>query len=447
MKKLPSTQAPKHPLFGDVIHLAKDPLNFLSEQRDKMGDVYQLSSLFGKVAIVNHPDLVDYILRLNSKNYVKSKGYETLKVLLGEGLLTSEGDFWRSQRRLMQPAFYKEKLSHIVEVMLKQTEDFFAEWEQKYQVGATIDVSSEMNKIALRVVAKSLFESEIGDDVTKMNENLPFVLEKSSIRILKPTQLPRWIPTPENRKEQNSIRQIEKVVFKIIENRRKSEAEHQDLLSLLMSSKDEETGRYMDDNQLRDEVMTIFLAGHETSANALAYFLYLMDKNPGVLQKLKEELHAVTSGQPLKAHHLHRLKYMQQCIHETLRLYPPAWIIGRRPLEDDQLGGYKLPKSYQALICTYTMHRNPIFWDKPDEFNPDRFSDENTKKIPKGAYMPFGGGARLCIGNNFAMYEMQIVIANLLKSFELQLNESFQFELVAHITMRPKNPILMKRIA
>lgn len=447
MKKLPSTDAKKHPLFGDVIHLAKDPLNFLSEQREKMGDVYQLSSLFGKVAIVNHPDLVDYILRLNSKNYVKSKGYETLKVLLGEGLLTSEGDFWRSQRRLMQPAFYKEKLSHIVEVMLKQTEDFFNEWQQNYPVGAIIDVSAEMNKIALRVVAKSLFESEIGDDVTKMNENLPFVLEKSSVRILKPTQLPRWIPTPENRKEQNSIRQIEKVVYKIIENRRKSKEEHQDLLSLLMNSKDEETGRFMDDEQLRDEVMTIFLAGHETSANALAYFLYLMDKNPEVFKKLKEEVDQVTGGESIKARHLHNMKYMQQCINETLRLYPPAWIIGRRPLEDDQLGEYQLPKTYQALICTYTMHRNPKYWEKPEEFNPERFSEENIKKIPKGAYMPFGGGARLCIGNNFAMYEMQIVIANLLKSFELKLKENYQLDLVAHITMRPKNPILMKRIA
>lgn len=429
----PEPPLKRHLIFGTAIHMMKDPLHFLPEHRDKMPGIFRLTSSVAKLAVVNKPEWVDYVLRENNKNYVKSRGYKALKVLLGNGLLTSEGEFWLSQRRLMQPAFYKERLSAIVETMEEEAQGMINDWETHYPEGGLIDVTTEMNKIALRIVSKALFKAEVENDVDVINRNMPLVLEKGADRFKNPLKLPIWVPTPENIREKRAILEIEKIILKIIHQRRKNPGVHSDLLDMLMQATDEETGKTMSDTQLKDEAMTIFLAGHETSANVLGYALYSLSRNPELIDKILAE--------GFSARDLNRQdSYLTMVINETMRLYPPAWIIGRRPLEQDKIGDYDIPTSYNVLIPTYSIHRDPKYWENPDYFIPDRFS----KPVHKNSFLPFGGGPRLCIGNNFALYETKIVLYRILERFRIEPDAGYELELKPHITMRPGKNIRIK---
>lgn len=446
---LPPEPRQKHWFWGHIPYLIKDVLHYLQSTQREVGKIAWLRSKIAKICIVSDPEYIKYVLQDNNKNYVKGNVFRFLKPLVGNGLLTSEGDFWRRQRRLAQPAFHKERLAAMSQAMVTCTEQMIAEWQQRYQDGDTINMTLEMNKIALTIVSNALFKSDVKGDFEIINQNLGFLLERITYRFRHPLkQIPLWIPTPTNLKERAAIRALEKVIHQIIAKKRAegTRKENGDLLDMLMEAVDEETGERMSDKQLRDEVLTIFLAGHETSANTLAYMWWLLSLNPETADKISQELTTVLQGRTPTFEDLKQLPYCRQVINETLRLYPPAYAIERKTIAADQIGGYHIPKETNVIISSYVLHRMPELWgDEADQFQPERFETELVKKQPRFAYFPFGGGPRLCIGDQFALFEITIILAMVWKHYRFEpLVPQPQLALEPLVTLRPKENIRLK---
>lgn len=432
----PLPKVPGNKIIGSVYNLMKDPVGFLEVNMEKYDGAYRVGSIFKKVAIIDKPEYVKYILQDNNKNYTKSFGYEVLSLLLGNGLLTSEGDFWRKQRRLAQPAFHRDKLALLVDTMVDCTNDLIQELDTV--AGQEVNLAKEMMSVTLNIVAKAMFSSDIKDMVKVVGHEIDIANELAVKKINNPIQLPMWVPTPGHIKEQKSIKVLDDIIMGIIEERRASTEKHDDLLQMLMDVKDEDTGEQMSDRQLRDECMTIFLAGHETTALALSWGWYLLDQNPEEREKLFTEVDTVLQGRTPQLADLPNLPYTKLLVDEILRIYPPAWVIGRRPIEDDVVGGHTIEAGTNILMPVYHIHHNKEIWGDPNVFRPERFSKEEMKDKHRYAYFPFGGGPRLCIGNNFALMEMQLVIAMLAQHYKFDLRKGYKAELDPLITLRPK---------
>jgi cytochrome P450 len=443
-KALPPSPEKEHFIFKNAYYMANWPLDFLFENYDTMGPIYWVKSPIRKIAVLNDPECIRHVLQENNRNYVKSFGYDPLKLLLGNGLLTSEGDFWRQQRRMAQPSFHKEKLAAIVDTMITSTGLMLQRWEKLE--GVELNISAEMNRIALDIVSKSLFISNVEDEIDKISTWVTVAIEEGAERIRNPFKLPMWIPTPSNLKQNKAVKVLDDVITGIIENRRNEGKQYDDLLSMLMDARDEDTGEGMSTRQLRDEVMTIFIAGHETTANALTWAFYVLAQNPEIEKKLQEEIDTVLQGKPVSFENLRSLAYTRMVIDETLRLYPPAWIIGRKNVEDDEIAGFHIPAGTNCLIPTLCLHRSPKYWKDPLKFDPERFSPEKVKEQKKFTYFPFGGGPRLCIGNNFALMEMQVVLASVMQRYRFELKDKTPIELDPLITLRPKQNVYLKLV-
>jgi cytochrome P450 len=437
---LPLPPAPKgHFLMGGLYHFASNPLKFLSENIPAHKGVFRVTTPLGlKIMVVSEPEYVKYILQDNNRNYTKSFGYQILKLLLGEGLLTSEGDFWRRQRRLAQPAFHREKLAALVNTMTSCTAESITRLEKQAGNGV-INIASEMMALTLDIVAQALFSADVKDAISAVEHELSKVNESAMERIHNPMRLPQWVPTPANRRDMQSVKKLDAIVLGIIERRHKSMQEHSDLLGMLMSAVDEETGEKMSDLQLRDEVMTIFLAGHETTAVALSWLWYLLHINPDKALLLQQEIDTVLNGRVPTIEDIPNLQYTRQVIDETLRLYPPGWLVGRRTIDADEIGGYQVPALTNIVLPVYHIHHDARWWDAPEEFRPERFQKEKMKDMPRFAYLPFGGGPRLCIGNNFALMEMQIIVAMMVQRFHFRIPAGHVPQMDMLITLRPKN--------
>lgn len=441
LKKLPPTPK-EHWLLGSAFYFVKDSIGFLQENCPKYDGIFRVTSRFEKVIIVYAPEYIKHVLQDNNRNYVKSFGYEVLKMLLGNGLLTSEGDFWMQQRRLIQPAFHKERLQMLAQRITDCIDELAGELEAKSDA-APLNLQKEMMALALNIVARSLFTSDVKTLISEIGENMDIANESAIERIRNPFRLPLWIPVPYNIREKRAIAKLDAVILRIIEQRRQSAIEHDDLLGLMMAAKDEDTGERMSDKQLRDEVMTLFLAGHETTALALTWLFYCLHQNPQVEEKLLQEAKTVLNGRTPQFSDLPKLDYTRQVVEEAMRLYPPAWMVGRKALEDDEIGGYLIPKGHSILMPAFYVHRNPQLWDAPEQFNPARFEKEKAKERHRFAYFPFGGGQRMCVGNNFAMLEMQFAVSMLIRKFHFRLQEGFKPQLEPLITLRPKGGMMM----
>ncbi len=446
--KFPPT-AEGETFIGSARDFAEDTLGYIEKNIPKYGSVFQLRSIFfrfitkfDRVVVVSDPDMVKHIMQDNNRNYVKSYGYRVLKVLLGEGLLTSEGDFWRKQRRLLQPGFHRDRLSSFVETYALEAQAMVDDWSNLPD-GTEVDVSKGFMETTLNIVSKAMFSTDVVDAMEVVNREFDFANERLIDRIKKPFPLPLWMPLPHVAREKRSYEAIKKVVADIIEKRRSSNEKYDDLLAMLMEVEDADTGEKMSNQQIQDEVITIFLAGHETTAVALTWLAHCMDENPEVLDKLLEEERNVLNGRTPKLEDLPALEYTRMVIDETLRLYPPAWIIGRHSLAPDKLGEYDIPKDTNCLIPVYYMHRDPKYWNDPEAFRPERFSKENAKGRHRFVYFPFGGGPRLCIGNNFALMEMQVVVPMVFRAFQLKKAKGFTFKKDPLITMRPSPHLRM----
>ncbi|WP_373515688.1 cytochrome P450 [Persicitalea sp.] len=445
-----SKDVPRHrgwPLVGSTYPFISDPLGFMLRLQEQHERLSVVSVLGRELNILQTAEDVKYVLQENNRNYHKSEAYKILATFLGNGLLTSEEDFWRRQRKLAQPAFYKQRLALMADMMVQETESLVEDWKA-HDVTQPRDISKDMMRLTLNIVTKALFSTDVGDRISGISEALDGIMHFADQTLKSFIRLPLKYPTPRNKKFLAAVDKVEEVIYGIINGRRAEikrnpEARYDDLLDMLMRTEDEETGETMSDGQLRDEVTTIFMAGHETTANALSWAFYLLAKHPEIAQKSREESEAVFAKPATSTFEKAReLRYTMQVVQEVLRLYPPAWVVSRRSLEEDQIGPYAFPADSYMLISPYTLHRRPEYWDAPEVFNPDRFSEENSKNRPTYAYLPFGGGPRLCIGNNFALMEMQLALATLLRDFDVALLTPDQLvEPEPMVTLRPKGGI------
>lgn len=447
-KPLPPFPTEKHWLFGSIYLLKNDALNQISFFIGKYGDIFRLSVPLNKVAIVSKPEFARYILLDNNKNYTKSLAYDLLKLLLGNGLLTSEGDFWKKQRRLIQPAFHKQKLEELTGMMITCAEKCAQKFEHYAASGEAFNLLPEMTALTLEVISKAIFSAGVDGKADMVGKQISLLNEYMMQKLKRPIRFPAVIPTPFNVKERKAMKILETVVEEIIDRRRKEGVSRDDLLSMLMDARDEDTGESMDNKQLRDELMTIFIAGNETSSNALTWTIYLLSQNQEQQEKMIQEIdEKLDSGLVLNFNTVNGFHYVRQVIEESMRMFPPVWGVGRRAIEDDEIGGYRIEKQTNVLIPLIYLHRSPKYWEEPDKFRPERFAPEKRNSIDRYVYFPFGGGPRMCIGNNFAMLEMQLILITLYRRFRFKLQPGFKVEADPVITLRPKHGMMINAVS
>jgi cytochrome P450 len=428
-------------ITGMAMVLVKDPKQFFHKTAMEYPEITRFRSFYNHFYVLSKPEYVQHMLQKNAKNYKKGLIYDQMKHVLGEGLLTSDGEYWLRQRRLAQPSFHRNKIASFFEIMSHCTKSFVSEWQK--QDGEKIDVYPDLMRLTLDIIGRTMLSTHESENADVVREALEKTLFGTQKRIESIVKWPLWIPTKVNQTIKEGRGALDKIIYGIIERKRKGLNKHDDLLDMLMEAKDADTGAQMNDEQLRDEILTIFLAGHETTAIVLSWALYILGTKPREVQQLKNELDSVLDGAELKMDHLKALEYMTQFINEVMRMHPPAYAIGRTATENDQIGGYDVPKGEHLIISIHHLHNDPKFWDKPDEFNPDRFKNFDYR-ANAFRFMPFGGGPRICIGNNFAMMEMQIVLVHFLQNFQFQYLEKNPPETVALITDRPKNGIPLR---
>ena len=434
----PTAPGPRgHWLKGNLAEFARDRLGFLTRIAREYGDVVAIRFLHKKILVFNHPDLVEEILVARNKSFIKHFALRFAKPTLGEGLLTSEGDFWRRQRRLSQPAFHREKVAGHAAVMVDYTERMLRGWSD----GQALDVQEAMMRLTLEIVAKCLFDADVSGDSADASEAMEMLLHSFTARVNSMIRLPMFIPTPNNIAFRKAKGRLDRIVYGIIAARRASpETETRgDLLSMLLEATDpvEEGGAGMTDLQLRDEAMTLFMAGHETTANTLAWIWFLLSTHPEVEAKLHAELDEVLADRPPSFDDLPRLNYTEKVVTETLRLYPTVWLVGREAIEPTEIGGHPVPVGTTVYMSQWVIHRDPRFFEDPLAYRPERWADGLAKKIHRYAYFPFGGGPRICIGNSFAMMEAILLLATIARRFRVKLTHPAQVVPLPTMTLRP----------
>ncbi len=432
---------------GNLLDYTRDHLGFLTRCAREYGDVTRLRFVNVPVYLLNHPDHIEYVLVRNNRNFIKSRGERVSLGFLGQGLLTSEGSFWRRQRRLAQPAFHRERVAAYGEVMVESAERMSATWRD----GEVRDVHRDMMRLTLEIVAKTLFGVPLQPaQFEEIGGALAVIAERFTGRGGVFFQVPERIPTPGNLRFRQALRTLDALIYGIIRGRRATgEADGEedgggdDLLSMLLAARDEDTGEGMGDKQLRDEVMTILLAGHETTANALSWTWRLLARHPEIEDTLHEELKEVLAGRPPAIGDLSWLRYTDAIVKESLRLYPPAWAFGREAVGDCEIGGYHVPAGTQLIMSQWVMHRDPRYYEDPLKFRPERWLDGSTSMLPGYAYFPFGGGPRLCIGQSFAKMEAVLLLATIARSFRLRSAPGERVTLRPSITLRPGDGMWM----
>jgi cytochrome P450 len=426
-------------VLGSIGDLYRDRLRFVLGVARTYGDVAQYRVAHMRMYQVNHPAGVGRLLHDNHSNYSKDVAtFGTLRLILGNGLLTSDGDFWRRQRRLAQPAFHQRRVTAFGDLMTDATLAMLERWRPSVAQRQPLDVATEFMHLTLEVATRTLFSASVERDVDAIGRAITTLLNEVTFRFTFPFYPPLKVPTPRNRRFLAAQATLDGVIYGIIAERRRQPGEHDDLLALLMEARDEKTGEGMSDRQLRDEVITLFVAGHETTANALSWSSYLLSTHVAVARKMRAEVDEALQGRIPTAADVPNLPYTRMVIDETLRLYPPAWITNRRAIEDDTICGYRIPAEAIVSISPYVTHRDPTLWQNPEGFDPDRFAPERSSRRPHFAYFPFGGGPHQCIGKGFALLEATLVLALLTQRYELHLAPGRRVETVAMATLRPR---------
>lgn len=440
-------EAPMPPgdfFVGHAGEMLKNAAEFLLRMHATYGDIVRLR--FGpRIAYaVFHPDHVYHVLVKNRENYSKqARGYRKLRQIIGNGLLTSEGDFWLRQRRLLQPAFAPARLAGFADAMVVATQQMTDRWPEIADADRPLDVADEMMHLTLRIVGETLLGTDVTGEASDVGAALTLVIEETSRRIHSPWDFRERLPIASNRRYDQAIKRLDRAVQKIIDHHRESGKQHDDLLTMLMAARDEESGAPMSDKQLRDEVMTFFLAGHETTAKAMTWTWLLLSQHVAVRRRLEEEVDRVLGGRPATADDLPRLSFAKLVIQESMRLYPPVWGMARMTVNDDQIGDVTIPAGSPVLLVQYATHRHRDFWDNPEGFDPDRFSPERSEGRHPYAYFPFGAGPRICIGNHFAMMESVLILSSVTSQWRLNLLPGRPVVPEARVTLRPKHGLMM----
>jgi cytochrome P450 len=430
------------PLIGCAPQFGRDPLGFLDACARAYGDVVRLGFGRQSVYMISHPDQVEEVLVTNNRNFCKEPiqpRYMLEGALFGAGLVTSDGAFWLRQRRLAQPAFHRKRIESYAETMAAYTDRMLAGWRD----GQSLDIHEEMMRLTLEIVAKTLFDADVTGDAAQVGLALNVMMHVIAEQLSLPFQIPIYIPTPGNRRFVRAMRRLDELITEVICRRRASGADTGDLLSMLLQARDDD-GSGMTDQQLRDELVTMFVAGHETTALSLSWTWYLLAQHPEVEARLAEELEIVLGGRAPILADLPRLRYTEMVLKESMRLYPPAWILsGRIAVEDCRLGGYHVPAGTLLLLSPWVTQRDGRFFTEPERFIPERWEDDLEKQLPRFAYFPFGGGSRMCIGQAFAMMEAKLLLAAVAQRFRLDLTPGQTIVPQPSITLRPKHGVKM----
>lgn len=432
-------------LFGSGPEAVANPLALYTRAQRTLGDVVRLRGVPGLYwYLVTHPAGVEHVLKTH-KNYRKPDRFNTpVRMLAGNGILASEGDTWLQNRRLMQPAFHRQRLAGLVGQMADGADAAAERWERIATEGGAIDVGEEMLRVTLRIVGTTLFSHDLSGDADALGGAIRVAFAHVSHRMTMPFTAPAWVPTGENRRFAAARDVVHRTVDAMIAERRRTGAEHPDLLQMLLAAQDAETGARMDDMQVRHEALTLMIAGHETAAASLSWAWYLLARHPHVLERMRAEVDAVLGGRAPSAEDLPRLPYTRAVFDETLRLYPPAWGQPRESVAEDEIGGYRIPAGKIVMVSQWVTHRRPDLWERPDDFVPERFLGEAAASIPPFAYYPFGAGARMCIGSLFAIMEAQVILATLAQRFDVELEPGQDIVPDATFTLRPKQGIRMR---
>lgn len=435
-------------LLSSMRALQRAPLPYLVDLQRHYGDIVGVRFLSWQGCLVFHPEAIQQILQEHHRSYNKDFfALNAFKAFVGNGLVTNNGDSWLQQRRLMQPAFHRKHLSSFGALMTDTAVAMLERWQGYAEHGQPLDVAAEMMRVTLLVAGRSLFDLDLSDQTETVGRTVTTLSRLVPEAMAMPFP-PLSVPTPRNRRINAAIHTLDAIVQGLIQERRQRAIERGDVLSLLLLARDEETGQGMSDQQVRDEVMTLLFAGHETTSNLLAWTWFLLATHPEVEQRLQAELDAVLGGRLPTVEDLAHLPYGHRVLEETLRLYPPAWSLARKALAEDDLGGYVLPASTIILMSPYVTHRHPAFWEEPERFDPDRFTPERVAVRPRYAYFPFGGGPRQCIGNTFALMEAHLILATVAQRYRLRLVPDHPVEPQALLTLRPRDglPMLLEGV-
>ena len=448
-------------LLNDLRDLQINPLSVLLRSTRKYGDFVRLTIGPWNIYLVNHPEYIQQVLQSNNRNYTKDTfQYNMLRTVTGNGLLTSDGPFWLRQRRLVQPAFHRQRILEFGEIITNATQKILQSWKHTAGPNAHVDIDAEMMRLTLEIIGKALFGVDLSGEAGEIARAVLTALDHIIYRSRHPFSPPLSVPTQRNRRFKEAMRRLDQAVYAIIQQRRskvlpdpqdsKTSDAQVDLLSRLLQARDEETGEAMDDRQLRDEVITLIIAGHETVASALTWTWHLLSDHPEIEEKMHEELTGVLSGRIPTSADLPQLSFTRMVFQEALRLYPPAWIITRKALKDDEFAvpgsdreRYLVPSGSLVVISPYSMHRHPRFWEQPETFSPERFSARGSTQQPKFAYLPFGGGPRLCIGDGFARVEAVLILATIAQQYRFQEVPDHPVEVEPLVTLRPRNGLQM----
>lgn len=439
IKSLPPSVRPD--VFGGHFRtFRKDPIKFLTNL-STLGDVTTFKMGAQSVFFINNPELLRDLLVTSQSKFIKGIGLQRTRIFLGQGLLTSEGAFHLRQRRMIQPAFHRERISDYAMSMIFYAERMASEWND----GETRDIDREMMRLTLSVVGKTLFNADVEGDADSIGRAMNQLVSLFNLLLMPYSDVLFKLPIPPAIRFRRAKRQLDEIVYGIINERRRSGEDKGDLLSMLLMAQDEEDGSGMSDEQLRDECMTLFLAGHETTANALTWTFYLLSQNPEAEAAFHKELDEVLGDGPLTPESYGGLRFTENVLAESMRLYPPAWIIGRSVVEDHEFHGFSVPKDSLVLTSQHVLHRDARYWDRPNDFIPERWENQSVKEAgQKFIYFPFSRGVRSCIGEGFAWMEGVLLLAALGRKWKLELDPSQKVDTEPLITLRPKYGMKMK---
>ncbi|HXU35419.1 MAG TPA: cytochrome P450 [Blastocatellia bacterium] len=432
---------PKRKALGDqLVPMSRDPIGFLLKIAREHPDIATFKLGPQRTFLLSKPEYIEDVLVANDWNYVKGRGLQRARKVLGKGLLTSEGNFHRRQRRLSQPAFHKQRIAAYAAVMA----EYAGRARDGWKAGETRDIAQEMMQLTLAIVAKTLFDADVQGEAQQIGKALTEVLELFATFSSPLTALTDKLPTARNRRVKRGKQRLDETIYRIIAEHRAEGEDRGDLLSMLLLAQDAEEGSGgMSDEQLRDEVMTLFLAGHETTANALAWTWYLLSQNPEVEATMHAEIDEVLGGKLPTFEDVPRLSYTERVFTEAMRLYPPVWLMGRRSVSASKIGGYYVPAKSIVLLSQFVTHHDERYYVEPEKFDPDRWLPEARASRPKYSYFPFGGGPRLCIGEQFAWMEGILILAVIAQKWKLRLVPGHPVKTQPLITLRPKNGMKM----
>jgi cytochrome P450 len=429
MKQLIERRIPPTP-SNSVRELVRNPLSYFLSITRRYGDIICYRPAPDTAYLINHPDYIHHVLVDNARNYSKDTySNQAFKKAIGPGLINFEGDAWLHRRRLMQPAFHHIRLEPLDGMIVETVQKMLDRWQAYYQAGQAIDVAREMTALTMKITSRALFGVDLGEAAHSMGEVINGVAD--------------LLEKPNHPRMKHAVAELASLVDRILAERRRDFQDRGDLLSSLMTARVEEDGARLDDQQLRHEMMGLLIAGHETTANTLAWTFYLLSQNRWATERLRRQVHQVLDGRTPTSADVPHLPYLRLILDESLRLFPPAWIIGRRAIADDEIGGYYVPAGTVIAICIYTLHRHPAFWEAPDLFDPERFTTERSAGRHKYAYIPFSIGPRQCIGNSFALLEASLILASITQRFELRLSDGIEVQPQALFVLRPNRDLLM----